>query len=291
MLKPIINLVITQNEAYKDYQKTILFDTNTISLKLEDTKDIEGANNVPYTYDILEPIHMANFRDLEYVKEDMSYQANIYVPIFKEDDDKKREKYLYGQETRSLEYIKFPVIDEDDRYKVVELYQHSMAGTDEIGDVICIFIGFFNGFTESEVVENLLENSKEARKKIPTVLTKENVENMIYSINVTRKKEDQPIVKYRYHTLDNKTILLDMNLSELIKRNIERGSIPETIDLSFFDKISTMMNSEIIYNKNALLKSGIQILLNKDELERLMQYDFSEKTWNNYIKKGFFKTI
>ena len=75
MLKPIINLVITQNEAYKDYQKTILFDTNAISLKLEDTKNIEGVNNVPYTYDILEQTSM--FQSLK--KMMIKKEKNIYM--------------------------------------------------------------------------------------------------------------------------------------------------------------------------------------------------------------------
>lgn len=237
MLRPIMNLY-TKNGSYR---KTILFDIATLELILQDTADVENADQVKINYEVLAPIEDFE-RDGVLRYDDCSLMADICVPLFSdmEDNTKKRNEYLCGLPTQSMVYVKYPQIGEEDAYKVMEINFGSFAGTggDEDKDMISLYISFFNGFIESEV-EEWLEDKQKARQMIPTVTTSPEIDAKITEANNARIADGRTPVEYRYHMIDGKALLLASNLEDLTARI--NG---QTFDFSMFD----CFGQDAIYN-------------------------------------------
>ena len=205
-----------------------------------------------------------------------------------ENDNKKRERYIYGGE-KLIDLVKYPAINEIDKYRVEELSITTFAGTTNNKDTIYLSISFYNGFPETKETNDLI--MAKARNKIKNNNTNSIIDNKINQINKNRQSLSLDKIEYRYHILDGKSYLMDLNLIDLINKNQNRYTSKEEreiIDLSFFDFISTNLNSSIIINKTYLLKSNLSIKLNEKQLERLMEIKFSKKTWQSYLTKGIF---
>ena len=287
MLIPIVNLVIKNNEIYKNYDKTILLNLHELSLTLKDSKDLT-ENNVFFTYEILEPIDMSNDVRLEY--NDCCYKKELYVPIFKKGDSKKREEYINGA-TKLIDLVKYPCIDSPGNYSVEEIAAVTFAGTDNSNkDNIFISISLYNGFTETYEAEELIR--AKARDKIRDTIKDFLTDETIEEINTKRKNSSLTEINYEYGMLGNKSYLMNFNLADLIEKNQEKDPYKllckEEIDLSIFDYLSTNCASNIILSKSNLLKSNLSIIVNQNQMERLMEMDFTKQTWKKYITQGLF---
>lgn len=290
MLKPIANLYIKDT----DYRKTILFDMENLSLAMEDTEKVDGAKDIIFNYELLEELDPEQLNDFRY--EGGSYSVNLHVKIFNEDTEHLRHIYMFTRPTQSMEYVKYRTTDGQDTYSVTEIHYGSHAGTDNKGDVIYIYVDFFSNFLEGEQVEECMQNRKEVRNLIPTSKNCKELDDKIEQINNERAKKNQRPLAYRYHIYDGTSILLDMNLDDLLWSPLPlEGS--QVVDVSMFDMLSTHMNWNISNGKNDLLKAQkeertIQIILNQKQanfLKEIMQV--SDATWKKYQKIGIIKIV
>lgn len=290
MLKPIANLYIKNT----DYRKTILFDMENLSLIMEDTEKVNGAKDIIFNYELLEELDPEQLNDFRY--EGSSYSVNLYVKIFNEDTEYLRHIYMFTRPTQSMEYVKYKTTDGQDTYSVTEIHYGSYAGTDNKGDVIYIYVDFFSNFLEGKQVEEYMQNRKEVRNLIPTSKNSKELDDKIEQINNERAKKNQRPLAYRYHIYDGTSILLDINLDDLLWSPLPlEGS--QVVDVSMFDMLSTHMNWNISNGKNDLLKAQkeertVQIILNQKQanfLKEIMQV--SDATWKKYQKIKIIKIV
>ncbi len=291
MVKPIVNLYIKGG----NYRKTILFDVDNLSLILEDTEKVEGASDVIFNFEILQPLNHDELKKFRY--DGGNYEVEVYVPIFDDSTEYHRDEYIFGKPTQSMEYVKYPVFNGKDAYTVTEIFYGAFAGTDNTGDVIHIYVNFFSNFIESEIVENFMEDRTTARQNIPTVTSNANIDKMINKINDERASAGFRPLEYRYHIYEGKSILLDLNLEDIMMNPLTYEKKTQTINLSMFDMLSTHMNWELMYQKKNLLhyqksEKTVQIVMTKNQ-ERFLKeiHNVSDSTWKKYQRLGIFKFV
>ena len=273
----LINII---NDMDMDYKKTICVNPHTLELSLENTECIEDSKKC-FTYKVLEPLKLKDGTKMIYNRNNMSYEISLYVPIFNKKTERYREKYLNGSE-RLIDIIKYPKINDVFLYCVESIETFSFAGTTDVNgtemDSIFLSLSMYIGFTETRKGSELIQ--KKARNRIKDVISNDKIDIIIDNLNNNRTNK----LKYRYHILDGVSYLLDFNLTDII--NEEKDV---SLDFSFFDKFSVNFAFDIIfYNLKGLSRNNISIIVNQEQFEMLKNFDYTEKTWQNYIKKGRF---
>lgn len=282
MLIPIINLIIKDNEKYKNYNKTIFLEMEDLSLILKNSEKGFPEKSC-FTYEILEPIKMPEKTFLKY--DDYRYIANLKVPIFLANEKEKREEYIHGN-SGLIDLVKFPSIENPGKYNVEELSIVTFAGTRNKEDEIYISLSLYNGFPETDEANKLIKLKD--RYSIKDNIRDKSFDDIIENINSKRKENSLKEIQYEYHIFENKSYLMNFNFYELLKENKEKLNKRKEIDLSIFDYLSTNLSGKIILRKNELLKSNLSIVLNKNQFNRLSKMSFTEQTWKKYLKEEIF---